>query len=190
LVIFFLPVFRRWYAMPRVQQLVEKVRTQMDKVPWLRRIVAKVEPELDTDADGDGILDEDEGVVGKDPNACGINRGVPLNNESAMLREVMRQLGVLQKNIRDAELAGLLTDEDRKAAKEKRVERKAHLKVKTLSLAKSATFMAAMGQLDRIPSTPSDTPRDIPPNTHDADGNHQNGKQEKEETEVVPFVAG
>jgi len=80
------------------------------------------------DENHDGIDDRDEGHVGKDPNVCGINPAIGANNENAMLREVMRQLGVLQKNIRSAERAAIenqvMNEDDRNNAKKKRQDAK------------------------------------------------------------------
>eukprot|EP00966_Prymnesium_polylepis_P302564 6989912-Prymnesium_polylepis.1 len=95
-------------------QLLRKLGCGASKSP-------AVAPEI-ADGDGDGVADIDEGQVGKDPSICGINPFVSANNETAMLHEVMRQLGVLQGNIKGVERVSVkntvMTEDDRLQAKE------------------------------------------------------------------------
>jgi len=48
---------------------------------------------------------------------CGRNKNISINNENAMLREVLRQLGLLQHDIRQTQKLAVLTEEDRKGVK-------------------------------------------------------------------------
>ena len=48
---------------------------------------------------------------------CGQNKNISINNENAMLREVLRQLGLLQHDIRQTQKLAVLTEEDRQGVK-------------------------------------------------------------------------